>query len=274
MKKTITLIQTVALLLSVGLTTSNAQETEQNENLIFDKQIRFSLSPVVYDNLKIKNQGKRHFKSYPTISGEALISYYNHIYKGYGVNVGIGLNIAPYNLNYKFKAPENSIFLTGGNEEYYEYIDLWDYEYSSAMCVFPISFNNVLPIKTSIFSIDIGAKYQILINDSFVNLVDHFFFIEEGNAIVELFSFHLEDTRKRHLVSYFLKLGIIKSTKKHNSFHFNIVANYSPTKIAKGWYMFYNLGYDSYGTVEQNINYIGFEFVYGLSLSKKGFDKN
>ena len=42
MKKSIVLLQTIVLLLSAGLTTGYAQETEQNENLIFDKQIRFS----------------------------------------------------------------------------------------------------------------------------------------------------------------------------------------------------------------------------------------
>ncbi|HOG19667.1 MAG TPA: hypothetical protein PKW37_04420 [Salinivirgaceae bacterium] len=272
MKKSIVLLQTIVLLLSAGLTTGYAQETEQNENLIFDKQIRFSLSPIVYDNLKIKHQGKKHLKSSPTISGEALISYYNHIYKGYGINIGVGLNVAPYNLNYNFKAPENSIFLTGNNK--YEYLDLRDYDYPSVMYVFPISVNKVLPIKNSIFSIDIGAKYQTLMSKDFTTIIGSSYCIDDNNTCVDLFNFQIDDAGKRHIVSYFLKLGIIKCTKKHNSFHFNVVANYSPTKIGKGWYEFYNLGYDSYGTVEQNINYIGFEFVYGLSFSKREFSKN
>ena len=74
-----------------------------------------------------------------------------------------------------------------------------------------------------------------------------------------------EDTK---MLSYFVKAGLMKMNKKGNSFHVNLVANYSPSTITRGTYAFYNLVYESRGAMEQNINYIGIEFSYGFTLLK------
>ncbi|MCD6111751.1 MAG: hypothetical protein J7J86_00635, partial [Bacteroidales bacterium] len=82
-----------------------------------------------------------------------------------------------------------------------------------------------------------------------------------------LFKYFVQGNKKNYY-SYFIKAGLIKITKKYNTLHLNFVLNYSPQKIGTGEYKFYNLPFDSYGKLKQNINYIGFEFAYGLSMTK------
>lgn len=266
MKKQVILLTAAILLLFVNL---KAQDKTFNDDFIFEKQFRFSLSSVLYDNLKLNNQGVEHLKSLPTFSGELSLSYYRHINNGYGINIGAGLGLASFNLNYYFKSPENSIFRTGIYGDYYKYMDLKHYEYFSIMYVFPVYFSKIFSYNKFIFSIGMGAKYHLLLAKTFSISGGYHYYIDENNNDVQSFGFYLEEVNNKHLVSYFLKLGIIKMTKKAHSCHFNLVTNYSPQKIGKGWYKFYNLGYESSGTVEQNINYVGFEFIYGLTLSKR-----
>ena len=187
--------------------------------------------------------------------------------------MGAGFGIAPFNWSYYFKAPENSIFRTGIYKDSYEYLDLNGYDYYSMTYVFPIYLSKMVEFKEKLVSIGIGIKYYSLLDKTFEGRVNSYYYIDENNTDVQDFEFYLEDTGRKHLFSYFVKLGLIKLTKKHNSFHFNLVANYSPYKLGKGWYKFHNLTYESYGTVEQNINYIGLEFTYGFTLSKRLKDK-
>lgn len=272
MKKVIILIQAAAvvvLLLSGNFCAVRAQNNAITKDYVFNNQVRFSFSTMLYDNLKIENQGERHFKSHPTFSGETTISYYNHIYNGYGISLGLGLGLAPYNLNYNIKAPENSVFRTSIYKDSYEYLDLNYSEYLSIMYVFPVSLTKTFTLKKHLFSVGIGAKCHIPMDKTYEIEGGSSYYVDENNTDVRLFQFYLEDTGEKPLVSYFVKLGIIKITKKHNSCHLNLVANYSPNKIGKGWYKFHNLGYESNGSVKHNINYIGFEFIYGLTFSKR-----
>ncbi len=240
---------------------------------MYSRQLRFSFSPLLYDNLKINNQGKKLLKSRPTFSGEATISYYQHIKNGYGINIGAGLGLASFNVNYDFKAPENSIFRTGIYKDYYEYLDLNLYEYFSMTYVFPIYLSKMFEFKGNLFSIGIGIKYYLLLDKTFEITGSSSYRIDKNNTVVRLFNSYLEDTGRKHLFSYFIKLGLIKMTKRQNTFHINLVANYSPYKLAKGWYRFENLPYESYGTIEQNINYIGLELTYGLTTLRRLKDK-
>ncbi len=263
----------VIILLCVCSLTGIAQNNKVAENLIYSRQLRFSFSPLLYDNLKINNQGEELLKSRPTFSGEATISYYQHLKNGYGINIGAGLGLASFNVNYYFKAPENSIFRTGIFKDDYEFLDANFYEYFSMTYVFPIYLSKMFEYKGKLISIGVGIKYYSLLDKTFEMSGGHTFYIDEDNTRVRLFKFYLEDTGRKHLFSYFIKLGIIKMTKKQNTFHINLVANYSPYKLGNGWYRFENLPYESYGTIEQNINYIGFEFTYGLTLLKRLKDK-
>ncbi len=263
------------VLVLVGFGNSNkihAQDKKLDNPINFGSQLRFSLSAHLYDNLKLNHQAKVHLKALPALGGEGGISYYQHIYNGYGIDIGARYGIAPHYLHYRFKVPENNIFYSSKNDV----LDFNDYAYSCGIYTFPVNLSKIFYYKKMLFSIGIGAKFHLPISVGASQQAGSAHYIDEDNPNVEEFTFVLKNTNKKYLVSYPLKFGIIKKTKKYNSFNFNVVLNYSPNKLAKGWYKFYELGYDSYGTIEQNINYIGFECVYGFTLikSKKPIAEN
>lgn len=259
--RTLLLLTATVMLLSVNFCVVQAQDRVQKFTI--QHEIRFALYPFLYDNLTFTNYGKKHLASKPTISGEATLSYYKHIYKGYGVCLGAGVGVLPYNLNYNFKAPENSVFHDYGE------LTLNSNDYYSRTYVLPMALSKTFWLKNTLFSVDIGAKLHFLLDKKFGLEWDAIYEIDENNPDTHLFHLRIDDTGKNALMSYFVKLGIIKMTKRKNAWHFNVVANYSPDKVAIGWYTFYHLGYDSYGKVEQNLNYIGVEVAYGLNMSKK-----
>ncbi len=263
------------MLLCVCSLTGIAQNSKIAESLMYSRQLRFSFSPVLYDNLKINNQGEDILKSRPTFSGEAAISYYQHIKNGYGINIGAGLGLASFNVNYYFKAPENSIFRTGIYKDDYEYLDDIRNEYVNFFWSFPVSLQKIFLTnnKDLVYSIELGFKLNSIIAYPYEIAGSSSYYIDEDNTSVKLFEFYLEDTGRKHIFSYFLKLGLIKMTKNQNTFHINLVANYSPYTLGKGWYRFETLPYKSYGTIEQNINYIGLELTYGLTLLRRLKDK-
>lgn len=233
-------------------------------------QIKFSISPVLYDNLSLTYEGKSHLKSSPTFSGETNLSYRHPIGKGFGINAGVGIALPSFNTNYNFDAPDNSIFQTGVYSDDYKELLGNDYWYESTMYIFPISLNKMFSARNTdiIYSFDIGVKLNKLITHWELESRDYYY-ISEQDPYVTLFSFDIETEEKQNTLSYFLKIGLIKMNKIGDSFHVNLVANYSPSTVVSGTYEFFNLGYESRGTMEQNINYIGLELSYGLSLFQK-----
>jgi hypothetical protein len=248
-----------------------AQVNNDKQSLIFSNQLRFSFAPVLYDNLELYNTGELLLNSLPCFSGEATISYYHYFLKGFGLNIGAGLGLAPFNVNFNFKPPLNSIYQTGPYKEYYEYLDYSNYLYMQDLYVFPISLQKYISLKKRehwYYNIEAGVKLNIKVAYPYEIKIESWYGIDDTTE-VQLFDFYLFETGKKNFFSYFLKVGLFKLTNKYNSFNYNFVFHYSPQKIGSGWYKFYELNYDSYGTVKQNINYIGFEFTYGLTLSKR-----
>ncbi len=233
--RTLLLLTATVMLLSVNFCVVQAQDRVQKFTI--QHEIRFALYPFLYDNLTFTNYGKKHLAS--------------------------GVGVLPYNLNYNFKAPENSVFHDYGE------LTLNSNDYYSRTYVLPMALSKTFWLKNTLFSVDIGAKLHFLLDKKFGLEWDAIYEIDENNPDTHLFHLRIDDTGKNALMSYFVKLGIIKMTKRKNAWHFNVVANYSPDKVAIGWYTFYHLGYDSYGKVEQNLNYIGVEVAYGLNMSKK-----
>lgn len=262
-------LKAMAVTLLLLLVTNIYSQNVENVYFKTGNQIKFSASPLLYDNLEISNFGEQILKSKSRVSYEAIISYYHHIKKGYGFNIGCGLTLAPLNIHYKIKVPDNSIFQT--DKYKYEEFDSWFNEYMQSLLVFPISFQYIFSIKSSsnyLFSTDFGTKFNLIWAYPYsIELGENAITNDTTDNIV--FNCKLFDNGKRNLISFFVKFGVIKLTNRLNTLQCNFILNYSPFKLGIGKYDFPNFGYKSYGTVRQNINYIGIEFAYGLTLSKK-----
>jgi hypothetical protein len=136
------------------------------------------------------------------------------------------------------------------------------------MWVFPLSIQKLIERdENKYYSIEAGIKLNRVVAYPYEITTGHLFVIDDTTE-ARLFDFKLDGTKK-NLVSYFLKAGLIKVTKNQNTIQLNAVLHYSFSKIGIGYYEFQNLPYESRGQVSQNINYIGLEFIYGLSLSKR-----
>ena len=255
---------------------SKAQDAPFDKEIIYESQLRFSLAALVYDNLKLTYEGKKHLKSAPTVSGGFTISYYKHIWNGYGVILGAGYTFVPSNTNYDFEAPDNSIFRTNG---FYDYKYLFDsnYEYEG-MFLAPLSIEKLIQTNQKYYVIEIGVKLNILNQDpnylpARLNYGGSTVISENGEAIRE-FDSYTDITDGITTISYFTKIGLVKILKKQRLLEYKVVANWSPKYIRKGRYEFSNLGYESKGNIKQNINYIGFEVSYGFTLSRRLKTKN
>lgn len=244
-----------------------------DSNYFLDDQIKFSLSPVMYDNLSISNCGEPLLKSSVTFSAEVSILYYANIKNNFGVNIGVGLGYVPFNVHYGFNAPENSIFQTGIYKNDYSYLSTTYYEYAQSVWTFPVSIQKIIEYKTSLYySIEAGVKLNRVVAYPYdISYGDEYVINDSTDA--DLFNFYLTSTQK-NIISYFLKAGLLKKLKNKNTFQLNLILNFSFTKIGIGYFKFENLPYESRGQIGQNINYIGFEFVYGLSLFKDNKIRN
>lgn len=251
-----------------------AQSDSIKNNLIYKSQIKFSLTACVYDNLQYDCFDVKILKSRPLPSGEISISYYNYIKNGFGLNIGLGFGLAPFNYNYKFNPPQNSIFQSGPYKDDYKTISNDWYEFIQEFYTLPFSVNKTICTKrqNKLRFIEAGLKLNYKVAFPYTTKSGHVFQIDDTTE-ARLFQFTLRNTSHRTIVSYFFKYGWQKILKKQNTFQYGFVLHYSPSKIGAGSYEFSNLPYYSYGNVFQNINYIGFEVVYGLTTSRRLRDR-
>lgn len=240
------------------------------DDFLFDRQIKISITATLYDNLEIDNNGPDYFNSRPCVSGELSVLYYHHLLNNIGINIGAGLGSAPFNIDYYFDAPLTSIFRTRPASEK-EYLDLIHYEYVNFMAMIPFSLQKNIEMKKHLFyNIELGIKFNHLIAYPYSIGVSHIYELDEtGTESAELLDFQISDTNRRSFLSYFAKIGLLKLNRKGNSLHYNVVFHWSPVDIGEGTYNFQNLGLVSNGTVRQNVNYIGFEFAYGLTRLRR-----
>ncbi len=241
---------------------------QKNHPTIINSQIKFSLSPVLYDNVSISHWGEKELlKSSPKFSGVASIKYYKHIKNNIGINIGVGFTIAPFNMHYHIDAPENSIFQTGTYQEKNKKLDLKYDEYISMLNI-PLSVEKLIKRnRKQYYSIELGVKLNRLIDYEKEITVNDIYTIDE---ITEATLFNCEIVNnKKTIFSYFIKGGLINMIKNQNTFQVNGVLHFSFTHdLSLGSYEFHHLDYESRGQLSQRINYIGIEFIYGLNLFK------
>jgi hypothetical protein len=257
----------VTIMLLLFITNILLGQNKIKSNFFEKDQIIFTISPVLYDNLDIGYWGEKILKSKVTFSGEATILYHKNIKNNFAINIGIGLGLVPYNIHYFFKAPSNSIFQTGPYKKFYEYLDDNHYDYVQFIWVLPLSAQKIIKYnKNNYYNLEGGIKLNRVIAYPYEITTDNIYVIDDTTEAL-LFSSYLTDTQK-YILSYFFNVGIGHITKKRNIFQINAVLHFSFTKIGIGYYEFQNLPYESKGQIGWNINYIGLEFVYGLSLFK------
>jgi hypothetical protein len=261
----------IILLLAYPFIDLKAQEQLSGNEYYIDSQIKFSLSALLQDNLELTHESKSILKSRMCPSSEVTISYHKNIYDALGVNIGMGLGLATYNFHYRYNSPDNQPYIGQIYEDF-----LSHNEYVQDLYVFPISLDYIHLIKGKpnlYFYSEIGLKINRKVAYPYEITTEVWYDLNDSTEIV-LFDFLLHNTEKRSYLSYFFKYGVAKNTKKLNTLKCNFVLHFSPAKIGKGSYNFYYLPVESFGTVKQNLNYVGFEFTYGLTLKKKSGENN
>ena len=255
----------VIILLSLFLR-NVAFAQKKKSDLMPNSQVRISLSTVYYDGLYFSHHGEKLLKSLPSPSYESTISFNKYIANNFSLNLGIGIGALSFNIYYHFEAPVNSVFYNPNISRKQNVLELNDNSRFNTW-ILPFSIQKLINNQNHYYNLEIGIKY----NKTFIfydeKTVETSYLMTDSTGY-GLFRQFLAD-KKQVFISYFFKLGLIQFTKKQHSYCFNLVINYSPVIFAEGWYKFYNLPFESYGEIKQRVNYIGFEFLYGLTLSRR-----
>ncbi|MEO0075904.1 MAG: outer membrane beta-barrel protein [candidate division WOR-3 bacterium] len=262
----INLIKAAAMLplLLVLVHSSNAQDSIGNMNITHQNQVRFWLSPLLFNQLLLEHQGEILLKSNPALSFELGIGFSQRITNHVCLNAGAGWGIIPFKFEYNFNAKmTNNLVETNQH-------DLKSYEFYINHCVFPLSIQyEFIKHKNYYYNFEAGVKLNSILSYPYETTVGASYYINQNNPDIKLFEIHLENYYQKNFISYFAKFGLTKQTKKSNTLNGNIIINYCPQKIGKGYYRFYNLPFESYGQTSLGINFIGMEFSYGLTLTKR-----
>lgn len=216
-----------------------------------------SLTPLVKNNLSITNSTDNHILySRPVVSGELSVFFELPLKYDIGLRLAAGIAYDPQNIGFKeteFQLPNNISRMSSMNNT--EYLMFNKY-------IFPISVFKRLPLDKHTLNIEVGLKWNKFLNYPYSEQGS----VLENNALVfesKMKSIHNNNT----FVSYFAKVGIVQSIKQHQLL-VNMVFNYSPRHIGEGTFNFHHLKNDSYGKLEQNLNFIGIELAYSLPTLK------
>lgn len=244
-----------ALIMALGLTAQDNAEFNQ---------IRFALNNVFFDKLETSNiSGHNYYKTGYAFGTPVAIYYHQPIAKGWGINVGTGIMTKKNKAGYSPEFPENSIFY-GSPEGQEEIVNTnW-----CAVWYFPVTIEKMFPLKRNAISTELGVCF----NNNFTRETmeeDCLIYLgSDTSSPSELLFRHRIDYNRQITLSYMAKAGYIFFLKNNNTIQLNILANYSPQVFGEGKYWFYNLPEKNYGTIKENINYFGWEILFGLTLNK------
>jgi hypothetical protein len=234
-------------------------------------QIRFSITPSLYNKLSIVNSGESLFKSSPGLGGEAMISYSQFLSKGFRLNGGVGLSVIPYNYSYNFPVPEGSIFFDDPNRPPVFTTYGINPHQEQIVYTLPFSLQKTFALsKNNNMHLNVEAGLKINLKEAYPYKFGHTSSTHiSDDEVAQFFAFGMLSDQQRTFVSYVFKAGLLTYNSRNNSYHCNLVFQYSPAVIGYGYYEFYGMGFVNYGTVEQHVNYLGLEISYGLTIEKK-----
>lgn len=257
------------IILILGLSFNEGSSQNIIEKVLSRSYVKFSGSAFLSDKLNLANNGTSLLSTSAGLGGEATILFSTPIFKNFNINTGIGWSVYSYNYSYHFLVPEGGIFDTGTNPVPFFTTRGYDPHEEKIIYTIPISLQKVFQIKNTIdFSLEAGVKINI--KESFpYGLQSRSIFQFNDHTKAEYFRYDFESSGKKTFTSYIIKTGLTKRNNRGNLYHFNIVYHYSPAIIGIGDYEFSNLGFESFGTMKQHVNYFGLEIGYGLSLKIK-----
>lgn len=248
-----------AVFLLLCISTIAKSQSLDDKVVLSKSQVKISFSALMYDKLKIEDYGEKIIKSSYLPSFETSFSYNFNFKNGFGLNFGFGVSFVPHNINYDFSSSLTNVSLNINNHK------LNHVDYIFLIGETPISIQKKFSINNKInkfFILETGIKLNFIINSpSYVMSTAYII----DNNFEDFFYFELDNSRY-FLESYFIKIGLLHFTPSRNAISYNLVFNFSQKEVGKGYYHFNFLPFQSYGSVEQKINFIGFEFTYGISL--------
>ena len=230
-------------------------------------QIRFSAMPALYNKQDYVNVGRPLYKSSAGVGGEFVVSYGQSLWKGFGISAGFGIGLVPY--NYSFDLVTDSSSVIAGNPGT---LGQKPSKNGVLLYTFPVLIEKKIllsPLDKLFLNLEAGIKWNINPNASHT-FGGSYWAQTPGGEDVRYFQYrYTYATSETEFVSYVFKAGLLKVNNRGNSFSWNMVLQHSPATILTGTYQFNDLGFTSFGTTSLHNNYIGLEFIFGLTLDKK-----
>jgi hypothetical protein len=229
-------------------------------------QIHFSVMPALYNNLAYQNVGEELFKSRMTVGGQVSVSYSQAIWKGFGLSVGAGIQLVPYSFGYELRTDSSSIIAgeTGFGRQ--------RNGSAETLFTFPVLVQQkfrLYPDDKLYLNLEAGINWNIKSSGMFSSGGSHWTQTPDGED-VRYFQYRFTNADEPEYMSFAIKVGLVKVNRRGNSINWNIVLHRSEmTRLVTGTYQFNEVGFPSFGTADLYNNYIGMEFIYGLSLDKR-----
>ena len=228
-------------------------------------QVRFSAMPALYNRLDYENMGAPLYKSSFGVGGELVVSYRQSFWKGFGLNAGIGIGFVPYNFSFDLVTDTSSSI--AGNPGV-----LGQTPYRGVEFILPIPLLIekkflLSPTEKLFLNMEAGIKWNIRFQGSDTFGGSYWAQTEDGED-VQYFQYRFTNVAEGEFISYVFKVGLLSINRRGNSLSWNMVLQRSSSTMLTGTYQFNELGFESSGTNELHDNYIGLEFIFGLSLDK------
>ena len=229
-------------------------------------QLHFSVMPALYNNLDYQNIGEEMFKSNASFGGQVGISYSQAFWKGFGIDLGAAVQFVAYDFTYVLRPDSFSVLAgetgfsnspNGGSE---------------MLFTFPVLLQKKIrlyPDDRLFLNLEAGINWNIKSSAGFTSRGSHGTLGLNGE-IVRFFEYRFTNADEMEFMSYAFKVGLVKVNRRGNSIHWNIVLHRNTsTRLLTGTYQFNEVGFPSFGTIDLYNNYIGMEFIYGLSLDTR-----
>lgn len=229
-------------------------------------QVRFSVMPAVFGPMRFTHVGEPVLTSKPSIGGEISVGYSKQFNHGFGINVGLGYAQIPYNFSFSFAVPPgsplNSSPVPGRSDVVSSFFDRRVEE----VYTIPITVNKLISIhQDGMLLLNLETGIELNSMNSFS--ASGSYGLTNGNGSFEFLNY--ETFPNTSFLAFTFKVGLFRFNKRFNSFHLNVVYQFSPTPAIRGEYEFTETGFQSEGTMELQEKYLGLEFAYGITIGKK-----